>query len=436
MDIEWREVGTDDWTVINVSKTATTRDELGDTITIPHGAGIVPEVRMRRMSREVDDVQVFDEVRWVRLKSELPGVIDNADVTIITAKIRGTNALSSAAQSQFSTIQVRHLETYEDGEWLPAAATTDIAPVVAYAIKDSGHPDERIALDELEELDGVWKARGDEFNAVFDEDGTLYESLKKVLAVGFAQPVINTGRILPIREAAESYDGLMFSTDNTTSITEEGTLFDPDENDGVTVEYFSNETWLPEYIDCLLPGDAGVNTEAVRAIGITDKTKAYQFGMRYRRSQYYSRVSYTIETEQESKNGNLLEKCRVPSRDTQNGWCEAYDAGLQVLTVNTGLVWTDDEQHYIGVRRPDGSLSGSYACSKVDEFNVLLDEPLAFTPQFDGPLENPLFMFGIADSWSKPARIRSIEPKADGKSTVIASTYDERVFLDDDSVPD
>ena len=34
VDIEWREVGTDDWTVISVSKTATTRDELGDTITI------------------------------------------------------------------------------------------------------------------------------------------------------------------------------------------------------------------------------------------------------------------------------------------------------------------------------------------------------------------------------------------------------------------
>lgn len=435
VDIEWREVGGDTWNVVSISKTASTLDELGDTHEIDLGADMVPEVRLRRMTEDSKDVSVRDEARWMRLKAELPGTIDNSDITAITLKIRGTNALSNAALTRFNTIQTRHLPVYSDGEWQPAAATRSISAAFAYIIKDCGHPDERIALAELEELHDIWEARGDTFDAVFDEASTLYESIKRVLAVGFSQPVISGGQILALREAATSDYGQFFSADNTISITEDGTLFDADAKEGVTVEYFSSETWLPEYIDCLLPGQDGSNTESIRAFGIIDKTKAYQYGMRYVRAKEYGRVQFTLETELEALNANLLDKCSVPSRDTQSGWCEAYDADTNLLMLSTELDWTDGEQHYIGVRRPDGTLSGVYECSRADSHSVLLAEVLDFEPEFDGPADPPLFKFGLADDWHRPVRIRTIDPRTDGKSTVIASIYDERVFLDDDSVP-
>ena len=269
------------------------------------------------------------------------------------------------------------------------------------------------------------------FNAVYDSDYTLFDSLKKLLAVGYAEPIIDNGQIKATRDAVRSDYGQFFSYDNTTSISESGTLFVPDEPDGVTVEYFSNETWKTETVDCLLDGDLGEQPEEVRAFGITDKTKAWRYGMRIRRAKRYIRRLWTIGTELEALNANVGDLVSVPNRRTQTGYLEAYTG--DILTLSTDVEFNDTDDYYIGVRKLDGTLSGPYLCVPVDSLNIQIFTEMDFTPVFDTAQDNPLFKFGTLEQWHTPAIVRSIEPDADESATLELSLYDARVYADDDN---
>ena len=395
---------------------------------------MTPEVSIRRMtSKAIATSTVFDEVQWVRLKSELEANTSYEHWTTLAVKIKATNALSSSAQNKFNTVQTRKLPIYDavTETWSDATATQDIAPAFSYIIKDSGLGDSVLDLENMDDLNTIWSGREDYFSAVYDSDYTLFDSLKKLLAVGYAEPIIDNGQIKATRDAVRSDYGQFFSYDNTTSISESGTLFVPDEPDGVTVEYFSNETWKTETVDCLLDGDLGEQPEEVRAFGITDETKAWRYGMRIRRAKRYIRRLWTIGTELEALNANVGDLVSVPNRRTQTGYLEAYTG--DILTLSTDVEFNDADDYYIGVRKLDGTLSGPYLCVPVDSLNIQIFTEMDFTPVFGTAQDKPLFKFGTLEQWHTPAIVRSIEPDQNENATLELSLYDSRVYADDDN---
>lgn len=56
------------------------------------------------------------------------------------------------------------------------------------------------------------------------------------------------------------------------------------------MEYMDPDTWKTATIKCLLPGDAGIKPEKIRAVGVTNKTKAWRIGMRVRARMKYAQV--------------------------------------------------------------------------------------------------------------------------------------------------
>ena len=440
LNIQYREYdsaagGEDNWVNIDHSRTARTLDDLGESFQIDLPFSGVPEIRVRRANEESESTKIRDSVKWVGLRSELEANTSYDNITTLAVRIRGTNALSSNAENQFNVVMTRKLPIYEPltETWSALTATNDIAPVFAYIIDDSGLGRDKIQLDDLDDLNTVWSGRADEFNAVFDSDFTLFDSLKKVLAVGFSEPIIDNGKIKAIREGITESYGQFFSYDNTTKITESGTLFNPDEPDGVSVEYFSHDTWKTESINCLLAGDLGERPEEVRAFGITDETKAWQYGMRLRRAKRYIRKTWSIVTELEALNANIGDLVTLPNRQTQTGWTEAYSG--TVLTLGTDVEFTDGVDNLIGLRKQDGTLSGPYVCTYVSSNQINIADALDFVPEFDTAKDPPLFKFGTAEQWRTPAIVRSIEPQVDESATIEATAYDERVYADDDNTP-
>lgn len=434
--IDYRAENTETWTSMIHIFTNSTNDQLGETVPINLPAMMRPEVRVKRFTAASDDTRIYDDVYWTGLKAKLPSAVSYPGATTIAVKIRGTNALAGSAENKLNVIPTRILPVYENGVWSAPRPTSDIAPYFAHVIKSAGHGDDKIGLDELETLHNVWHPRGDEFNAVFDSETTVLEALKRVLLPGFAEPVIDYGKIIPIRDQQRTQPQYIYTPDNTIGLIEESSkLIDEDEPDGVEVEFISPVTWKSETILCLLPGDNGYNPEKVRAFGVTSRDKAYQIGMRKRRTRRYRRSRYEFKTEMDALNSRYLDYCaladEIPGFE-QTGRVEFVF--YRTVYVDKQLEWDGDEIHMISFRKPDGKLSGPYRATKGSTANeVVIERELDFEPVLDGSMEPPLFAFGKTDEWCSFVIITDIKPSSTTRVSVSAENDDPRVYLDDDS---
>lgn len=437
--IEYRGDGDNDWIAFDsLTFTDSTNDELGETIPYTLPAKIRPELRVKRVTAATDDTRIYDDIYWTGLKSELGSATSYDGMTTIAVKIRGTNALAGTAENKFNLIATRILPVYENGAWSSPRPTRDIAPFFAHVIRSSGHSDSKIGLTALEALHPVWHNREDEFNAVFDSESTMFEVLKRVLAVGFAEPTIDYGQIIPVRDQQRTVYRHMYQPDNYIGMLKRSIkLIDDDEPDGVEVEYFDPVTWKSETILCLLPGDLGINPEKVRAFGVTNRDKAYQFGMRKRRIRRYRRTRFDFKTELDALNSRYLDFCAladdIPGYE-QTGTVVGYD-GRSIYVDHIGLEWQSGQSHILALRKPDGTLSGPYTVTLGNANNEwIIDADLDFTPVFDGSIEPPLYMFGINERWCNGVLIRDIKPSSTEQVSVTAELDDDRVYLDDDSL--
>jgi hypothetical protein len=438
ISILYRHEGDTTWTEETHYFANATNDQLAETLKIDLPAAIRPEVQIKRVTGAEDNTRIYDKVEWTALKSELESATSYADVTTIAIKVRGTNALSNSAENKFNLIATRKLPIYENGIWTAPQATTDIAPFFAHVIKDVGHSDQQIGLTELARLHEIWQGRNDEFNAVFDNDSTLFNVLKRVLATGFAEPTLDYGQIIPVRDEPRTGFDYIYQPENMkTPLKREIKLFDPDEPDGIEVEYFSDTTWKPETVFCLLGDELGIKPKKVRAFGIINRTKAWQFGMRKRREIRYRRTKYNFTTEMDALNSSYLSYDALA--DDIPGYSQTgkiTDVNGRVLTLSEPIEWQAGT-HFISLRKPDGTLSGPYTCTTTTTDNiVILNTDLDFTPDCSGIIEAPLFQFGAANRWCLPALVTDVKPSGTDKVRVTAVNYDVRVYADDDNSPD
>lgn len=421
-----------------VSKTyvGVTLDQLAFTATINLPFQMRPEVRVRRVTYEPDDVAYKGRVEWTALRSELSSRASYPEFTTMAIRIRGSDVVSSGSVGKISCIPRKIDRAFDaDGNltgYRPTSAVADAVFSIAY---DLGYS---LDMDELGRLHKVWLARGDEFNAVFDNATTAWKALQQVLSVGFAEPTLDFGKIVPVRDEARTVLNYQYQADNIlpNSWKMDGSFVDGNEHDGMEIEYFSESSWKAETVLCLLPGDAGNNPERVRAFGITDKTKAYQFGMRKRATQKHRRIRHTFSTEMDALNSRYMSYDALGidmAGYSQTGRVESVSG--RVLQLNQDLEW-GAATHYIGIRRPDGTLSGPYQCSVGDDAgSVVINADLDFSPIFNGNHEPPYFMFGEADEWCIPVLVTEIKPTGTDKVKVTAYEYSDKVYLYDDAVP-
>ncbi len=85
----------------------------------------------------------------------------------------------------------------------------------------------------------------------------------------------------------------------------------------------------------------------------------------------------------------------------------------------------------VALRRPDGSLSGPWAASMIDEFRLAIPA-LDFVPDLSWEIELPHLLFGETTHWCYPVLITSIDP-GDYSASMEAVNYDVRVFEDDNN---
>lgn len=427
------------WTSIPKSYTQKTLDQIGftETATLPYP--MRPEVRIRRIGAKSTSPQVQDTVQWYGLRSKLQAPTSYAGVTTMTLKVRGGGKLAAQSEQLVSAVVTRKIPTRVNGVWTAPVVTRDIAPWIAYVAKSLGYTDGDLDLDELDRLDAIWKARGDTYDNSTESATTAKEALNLALRSGFSELTVDRGLIRPVRDEPRSTFEHMYTPQNMTApLQRQFQSYTPDDFDGVDVEYTDSRTWTVETVECRLPGDLGRRVEKIQAPGITNRNKAWQLGMRQRRATKYRRYVYSFQTELDALNSRYLSYTAlgddVPGYN-QSAILEAYApiGGGHVMVSSEPLNWSAGGVHMAGIRRKDGTLSGPYVATRVDDYRFTITG-LDFTPDVSWQVEPPHILFGPVARWSYPALITDISPRGSSGASVTAINYDARVYDDDNNL--
>jgi len=160
--------------------------------------------------------------------------------------------------------------------------------------------------------------------------------------------------------------------------------------------------------------------------------------MRRRGHQKFRTDIYTWETEMDGSNSGYLSFAAVAD-DAPKRCQSAILLGFAVtgsgtlLQSSEPLDFSAGGEHLIGVRKLDGTLSGPFTATQVDQYTARVDA-LDFTPVVDGPLEPPHILFGPASRWAYPTLITSSDP-AKGNVAMKGMPYDARAYTYDDQFP-
>jgi hypothetical protein len=206
--------------------------------------------------------------------------------------------------------------------------------------------------------------------------------------------------------------------------------------DGVDVEYYSNITWAWETVPCRWPGDAGQKVEKLKLPGVGDRNRAYRFGMRRRGHQKFRQDVYSWETTMAGMNSGYLSFCAVAGNvpgTCQSAQIEEVDAvsGGFIITSTEPLDWSAGGAHKIGFSRPDGTLSGPYPATQVDEYQVLIAD-LDFAPDTSHDINLPQILFGPSGKWAYPVLVTKSDP-SNGNVSMKGMPYDARVYTYDNA---
>ena len=442
VDIQYRDADlAGAWTSVVKQYSNNTQDQIGYTETINLGSSFRPEVRLRRIGAKSTNPRVQDGVQWYGLRSKLQGPTSYAGVTTLALKVRGGGRLSAQSEQLVSVEATRKLPVRVDGIWQPAEATRNIAPWVAYVAKSLGYTDADLDLDELDRLDAIWSARGDYYDNDVSQTSTAKESINLALTAGFAELTIERGKIRPARdEPRETFEHMYTPQNMTQALTRQFRALTGDDFDGVDVEYTDSRTWQVETVQCRLAGDLGLRVKRMRLEGITSRTRAWRIGMRERRSQRYRRFALNWATEMDALNSRYLSYAAVAD-DVPGYGQSAILAAISasgpghLLVSSEPFDWSAAGAHVVALRRLDGSLSGPYTATRVDDFRLTIAEPLDFVPDLSLDREPPHLLFGPVTRWNFPVLITEIDPRGSAEVSVSGINYDVRVYADDDNEP-
>lgn len=437
VEVQYRDIDSPgSWTSIVKTYTQSTLDVIGFTETASLGSPIRPEFRMRRIGAKSTATNHQDVVEWNALRAKLSAPTSYDGATTIAVRVRGGHRLASQSEQLISVIATRVLPIRNGGAWDVETPTRDIAAWVAYVARSIGYTDDDIDFEELDRLGEIWAARGDYFDASIESSGTVKEWLNDALAAGFSELTLDRGLIRPVRDEPRTTFEHMYTPQNMTEgLSRQFSGVTPDDFDGVNVEYIDGITWQKETVECRIAGDVGRRVEKVTLEGVTDRTRAWRYGMRRRMMQKYRRWSYSFSTEMDALNSRYLSYCAladdVPGYG-QSALMLSYDSGI--IESSEPLDWSAGGSHVVGIRRPDGTMSGPYSATRIDDYRLSVTG-VDFVPDTSWSIEPPHILFGPVTRWSYPALITSINPSGTDGASVEATNYDQRIYQYDDATP-
>ncbi len=381
------------------------------------------EVRALRTNNKDTSARSGNELRWAGLKATLNQNADMGNITLLAIKMRATDNLSQRASRLVNCIVTRKLPTWNrETGWSAPKATRSIAWSLADIVKNEyggNLPDSRIDLQALANLDAIWQQRNDTVDVVFDQPITAWEALTRVARCGRAVCFMQTGIVRFVRDEPREIPVALFSPRNIVkhSLKLHYLLASDDTADSVIVEYFCNQTWRPDEVQVSLPNSTSEQPARVRLLGCTDKQQAIREGKYMAATNHYRRRLVTFQTELEGlipTYGDLI--AITHDMPSWGQGAEVVSVEGNTLTLSEPLTWDENklDEHVIGLRKQDGSVSGTYQVLPGNNANqVIIQGDFDFQPYTGESQERTHVAFGVGNEWSTLARVTAVRPRGD-----------------------
>lgn len=434
------------WTELTKTVSNNSLDAVGYTFREVLPYAMRPECRIRRLppvGERPDETK--DDSQWYslygRMFSQSP--TSYAGMTMLTCDIRGGDRLSTRAENLVNLECTRMLPVLRGGVWQPMQPTREISAAVGYICRDIGYSDtEDLDIATLERLESTrWTPRGEYYDRIINDQGTVKEFLVEALKPGMSELTIDRGVITAVRDEprGETFDHVYNPRVMLAPLTRSFTGPElPDQFDGVDIEYYDHLTRQNETVKCRLPGDLGTKVKKERLEGVGDRTRAWRYGMRLRRSFLYRQGEYEFETELAGLNSSYWSYTGLGDSTPnygQNAEVVDYVAGPPYrLKASVALDWSQPGVHKVLVRRRDGTASGPYTAMRIDDYWFSIPS-LDFEPLIHSAMLPPIIQFGHESRWIYPALITEVNPKGTRSVGMKAVNYDVRMYADDDNFP-
>jgi len=415
------------------------------------------EARVRRSGTKSLSSKVGYDVVWESMRSFLVGdEPDFGNVTLLAVKIRATNNLNSRTQERFNVLATRKLPTRGHDDSSGASFTVPVATrSIVWAFVDifrnSAYgarvvEDKFFDWDALLDLDDFYEGRGEHFDWTFRDAITVWEAAKVVARVGRAVPLLIGSLITMRRDGPLTVPVTMFTPNNMVKGSFEWSvkLWEPNENDSISVEYTDPDTgYKQEQVLAVLPGGTTDNPMDLRFPGIQDRNHAYREGLYILASQRYLRENISFDTGMEGfipSFGDLVLIAHDMPRWGQSGYvvavrdlegCNRFD-----LFLSEPVTFTEGQEHAILLRGSKGEVLGPFVAESTEDTKKVTITTTGEEVDFllTGRTDPMLFMFGIAEQWTKYGRVVKIEPMGGERIKVTCVNEDQTIHSFDDLI--
>jgi predicted phage tail protein len=394
-------------------------------------------IRARRTSAPSTSTTALDEVQWTGLKAYLQPHAAFYGVTTLAVIAKATQQLTGAQAGKINITATRKLPAWTGSAWSTPAATNSIAWALADALRNAdygcGLSDAEIDMDSLAALHATWEARGDTFNAVFDQSQVAWEALQAIARAGRAQPVLAGGMVTFVRAEAKTIRTAMFGPESIlpNSLRIEYRLPQDGDNDGTSVAWIDPATWQPVHIDYRVGGGFSSNPQTVDLFGVTNHAQATREAVYLDRVRTYQRKAITWRTEMDGHLATVGDLVAL-SHDVPAWGQSGALLGLAGTTYSTSepLTWTPGATHYVLLRRPDGSVAGPYAVTQVSgqPQQFVCTTTLDFAPRLDlSDGDRTTYSFGPGTTYAQDVIVTGVTPLDATTCEITAVPYDARI---------
>ncbi|MDF4024141.1 host specificity factor TipJ family phage tail protein [Luteibacter sp. PPL201] len=413
----------------------------------------VPEGRYQVRGRAYDTEQgggtVVNAVTWVGLRAYLPSKRTYGDLTLLAVRIKATNNINSSTAKAINVTATRMLPVWTGSAWTAPQATRSPAWALADILRNTtygrGWADNRLNLPELVRLAGVWAARGDTFDGVFDTKTSLWDALSSVARVGRAVPMYYAGVVDIVRDEPRDEVPLVITPDKITagSFSVDYAFPSQDTPDHVVVSYIDDQTWKAQTVVCALGNSPKLKPKNITLMGVTSRDQAFREGIYMAACNRDQRKFPTVTTEMEGyipKFGDLVSLSHDVPAWGESGVVMDFDPATNTITTSEPTQWFVGQPHYLRLARRNGSQDGPYLVTKgSDDFTLVLrcltDAQKAALWFGDGFSEDrTVYQFGPANKESQECLVIKSRPDGTGKVTLSLVNYAYSVYVAENDV--
>jgi hypothetical protein len=378
------------------------------------------EVRVKRTTAKDMAVRAGNAIVWAGARGYLTNTVNYGPVTLIAMRARATNNLSQQSTRRVNVISTRKIPVYTGSGWTAPQTSRSAVWALVDAARNTdygaGLTDARIDLAGLLALDTTLASRGDLFDARFDNFLPWWEAAQKIAGAVRSRPFLQGGILYAVRDQAQTTPVVLFNQRNILrgSLSIDYLMPTDDTADAVDVAYFDATTWQPRRVSAYLPGSTAQKPGKIDLFGVVNREHAYREGLYQAAANRYRRKLIKFSCEMEGfipSFGDLIAISHDLPAWGQGGDVIAWDAGAKTLTLSEAVTFTAGT-HYVGLSRPNGSVSGPYqVVATSDPAVIYVPDALDMVPYTGQNAERTRFAFGHGETWRQLARVIAIRPR-------------------------